>query len=110
SAYDSSARALTLTVRQTQTDTTEPDANGVRYTTPAVFRAPLAVRVGTSKGDIVARAVLKAREQSITIENVPEAPTMVVFDDENAILKTLRFHQPTPWLANLLHRHPNLWN
>jgi HEAT repeat protein len=41
---------------------------------------------------------------------VPEAPTMVVFDDENAILKTLRFHQPTPWLANLLHRHPNLWN
>ena len=110
SAYDSSARALTLTVRQTQTDTTEPDANGVRYTTPAVFRAPLAVRVGTSKGDIVARAVLEAREQTITIENVPEAPTMVVFDDENAILKTLRFHQPTPWLANLLHRHPNLWN
>ena len=110
SVYDSSARALTLTVRQTQTDTTEPDANGVRYTTPAVFRAPLAVRVGTSKGDIVARAVLEAREQTITIENVPEAPTMVVFDDENAILKTLRFHQPTPWLANLLHRHPNLWN
>ena len=110
SAYDSSARALTLTVRQTQTDTTEPDANGVRYTTPAVFRAPLAVRVGTSKGDIVARAVLEAREQTITIENVPEAPTMVAFDDENAILKTLRFHQPTPWLANLLHRHPNLWN
>ncbi|HTG51117.1 MAG TPA: M1 family aminopeptidase, partial [Gemmatimonadales bacterium] len=110
SVYDSSARALTLTVRQTQTDTTKPDANGVRYTTPAVFRAPLAVRVGTSKGDIVARAVLEAREQTITIENVPEAPTMVVFDDENAILKTLRFHQPTPWLANLLHRHPNLWN
>ena len=110
SAYDSSARALTLTVRQTQTDTTKPDANGVRYTTPAVFRAPLAVRVGTSKGDIVARAVLEAREQTITIENVPEAPPMVVFDDENAILKTLRFHQPTPWLANLLHRHPNLWN
>ena len=110
SAYDSSARALTLTVRQTQTDTTKPDANGVRYTTPAVFRAPLAVRVGTSKGDIVARAVLEGREQTITIENVPEAPTMVVFDDENAILKTLSFHQPTPWLANLLHRHPNLWN
>jgi aminopeptidase N len=110
SAYDASARTLTLTVRQTQTDTTAPDVNGVRYPTPAVFRAPLAVRVGTSKGDIVARAVLEAREQTITIENVPEAPTMVVFDDENAILKTLRFHQPTPWLANLLHRHPNLWN
>jgi HEAT repeat protein len=34
---------------------------------------------------------------------------MVAFDDENAVLKTLSFHQPTPWLANLLHRHPNLW-
>jgi aminopeptidase N len=99
-AYDSAARALELTVRQTQTDTT----------TPAVFRAPLAVRVGTSKGDIVARAVIDSREQTIRIENVPEPPTMVAFDDENAVLKTLTFHQPTPWLANLLHRHPNLWN
>ena len=109
-AYDSAARALTLTVRQTQTDTVAPDTGGVRFTTPAVFRAPVAVRVGTSKGDIVARAVIEAREQTIRIENVPEPPTMVAFDDENAVLKTLTFHQPTPWLANLLHRHPNLWN
>jgi aminopeptidase N len=108
-AYDSAARALTLTVRQTQANATEPAA-GARFTTPAVFRAPLAVRVGTSKGDIVARAVVEAREQTIRVENVPEPPTMVVFDDENAVLKTLTFHQPTPWLANLLHRHPNLWN
>jgi HEAT repeat protein len=35
---------------------------------------------------------------------------MVAFDDENAVLKTLSFHQPTPWLVNLLHRHSNLWN
>jgi aminopeptidase N len=109
-AYDSSARALTLIVRQIQADTTEPGAAGVRFTTPAVFRAPLAVRVGTSKGDIVARAVIEAREQTVRVENVPEPPTTVVFDDENAVLKTLTFHQPTPWLANLLHRHPNLWN
>jgi aminopeptidase N len=109
-AYDSAGRALTLTVRQTQSDTTDPDAAGVQFTTPAVFRAPLAVRVGTSKGDIVAPVVIEAREQTVRIENVPEPPTMVVFDDENAVLKTLTFHQPTPWLANLLHRHPNLWN
>jgi aminopeptidase N len=108
-AYDSTARALTLTVRQTQADSTEPDAAGVRFTTPTVFHAPLAVRVGTSKGDIVARAVIAAREQTVRVENVPEPPTMVAFDDENAVLKTLAFHQPTPWLANLLHRHPNLW-
>ena len=109
-AYDSSARALTLTVRQIQRDTTHADVGGTRFTTPAVFRAPLTVRVGTSKGDVVARAVIDAREQTIRIENVPEPPAMVVFDDENAVLKTLTFHQPTPWLANLLHRHPNLWN
>ena len=108
--YDSTARALTLTVRQTQTDTSTPDTAGVRFTTPAAFRAPVAVRVGTSGGDIVAHAVIDRREQTIRIENVPEPPTMVVFDDENAVLKSLTFHQPTPWLANLLHRHPNLWN
>jgi aminopeptidase N len=108
--YDSTARALTLTVRQTQADTVRSDAGAARYTTPAVFRAPLAVRVGTSKGDIVAPTVIEAREQTVRIENVPEPPTMVVFDDENAVLKTLTFHQPTPWLANLLHRHPSLWN
>jgi aminopeptidase N len=110
STYDSAARALTLTVRQTQTDTTRTDAGERRFTTPEVFRAPLAVRVGTSRGDVVARAVIEAREQTIRIENVAEPPTMVVFDDENEVLKTLRFHQQTAWLANLLHRHPNLWN
>ena len=40
SAYDSSARALTLTVRQTQTDTTKPDANGVRYRRPRSSARP----------------------------------------------------------------------
>jgi aminopeptidase N len=108
--YDSASRALTLTVRQTQADTTPAEAGGVRFITPAVFRAPVAIRVGTSQGDIVAHAVIDAREQTVRIEQVPEPPTMVVFDDENAVLKTLAFHQPTPWLANLLHRHPNLWN
>jgi aminopeptidase N len=109
-AYDSAGAALTLTVRQTQTDTGPTDTASVRYTTPLVFRAPLAVRVGTAGGDIVARAVIDRREQVVRIEGVPEPPTLVAFDDENAVLKTLTFHQPTPWLANLLHRHPNLWH
>jgi aminopeptidase N len=109
-SYDSAGRALTLDVRQTQADTAIVDPGGIRFTTPAVFRVPVAVRVGTSRGDVVARAVIAAREQKIRIENVAEPPTMVVFDDENAVLKTLSFHQPTPWLANLLHRHSNLWN
>ncbi len=108
--YDSSARALTLTVLQTQVDTASPGAGGVRFTTPLAFRAPLAIRVGTASGDIVAQAVIDRREQTVRIEGVREPPTMVAFDDQNAVLKTLSFHQPTPWVANLLHRHSNLWN
>jgi hypothetical protein len=34
---------------------------------------------------------------------------MVAFDDSNAVLKSLVFEQPTPWLATLLERHPHLW-
>jgi aminopeptidase N len=109
-AYDSAAAALTLTVRQTQVDTTPPAAGSVRFTTPPAFRAPVTIRVGTESGDIVARTVIDRRDQTIRIEGVRQPPTMVAFDDENAVLKTLSFHQPTPWLANLLHRHPNLWN
>jgi aminopeptidase N len=108
--YDSSAAALTLTVRQTQADSAPSDSGEVRFTTPLAFRAPMSIRVGTGSGDIVAQAVIDQREQTIRIEGVREPPTMVAFDDENAVLKTLSFHQPTPWLANLLHRHPNLWN
>ena len=32
---------------------------------------------------------------------------MVVFDDGNAVLKTLTFEQPTAWLATQLERDPN---
>jgi len=34
---------------------------------------------------------------------------MVSFDDENAVVKTLDFPQPTAWLTTLLERHPDLW-
>ena len=108
--YDSAAAALELTVRQTQVDTATPDTSGIRFTTPLAFRAPVTIRVGTEGGDVVAGAVIDRREQRVRIEGVRTPPTMVVFDDENAVLKTLAFHQPTPWLANLLHRHPNLWH
>jgi HEAT repeat protein len=35
---------------------------------------------------------------------------MVVFDDENRMLKSLRFDQPTSWLATQVARAPNVWN
>jgi aminopeptidase N len=109
-AYDSAARALTLTVKQTQTDSLKPDSAGLKFTVPAVFHMPLVVRVGTAQGDVTQRVDLDAREQTVTIPNVASAPTMVIFDDGDAVLKTLDFPEPTAWLATQLPRDPDLWN
>jgi aminopeptidase N len=108
--YDSAGSRLTLQVKQTQVDTATADSTGLRISTPAVFRMPLTIRVGTRSGDVVLHAALSAREQTIAIPGVKSAPTMVIFDDGNAVLKTLTFDQPTAWLANQLERDPDLWN
>jgi HEAT repeat protein len=97
-------------VRQTQVDTATADSTGFRYSTPLVFRAPVAIRVGTAKGDVRRRAQLTEREQVIRIPGVRSPPTMVVFDENNGVLKTLTFEQPTRWLATQLSRDPDLWN
>jgi len=109
-AYDTSARKLTLTVKQTQTDSAKADSTGPAFETPKVFRMPVTIRVGTAGGDVVRRTELAAREQTIEIPGLRGAPTMVVFDDGNTILKELTFDQPTPWLATQLKRDPDLWN
>lgn len=109
-SYDSSTSKLTLSVKQTQSDSSQADSTGLRYTTPEVFRMPVSIRVGTAGGDVVRTAWLGAREQIIEIDSLGGAPTMVVFDDGNAILKRLDFEQPTPWLATQLARDADLWN
>jgi aminopeptidase N len=109
-AYDSADASLSLTVRQAQVDTASADSTGLRYATPAVFRAPLAIRVATAKGDVRSRVLLDQREQVVRIPGVRSPPTMVVFDEDNGLLKTLTFEQPTRWLATQLSRDPNLWN
>jgi aminopeptidase N len=111
STYDSVGRALTLLVRQTQVDTATADSSGLRFETPLVFRAPVAIRVGTTAGDTVVRAVIDRREQSVKIEGLRGPPTMLVFDDDNAVVKTLGFEQPTAWLAAQLAREAgDRWN
>jgi len=109
-AYDTTARKLTLTVKQSQTDSSKADSTGLAFETPKVFHMPVTIRVGTATGDVVRRAELAAREQTIEIPALSGAPTMVVFDDGNTILKELTFDQPTPWLATQLKRDPDLWN
>jgi len=97
-------------VRQTQVDTAKADSTGLRYSTPNVFRAPVSIRVGTAKGDVRSRVVLEQREQVVHLAGVRSPPLMVVFDEDNSLLKTLTFEQPTAWLANQLQRDPNVWN
>lgn len=109
-AYDSAGSRLTLQVKQTQVDSAKADSTGLRFVTPEVFRMPLTIRVGTRSGDLVQQAELDQREQTIVIPDVKSAPTMVIFDDGNTILKKLTFDQPTAWLATQLERDPDLWN
>ena len=109
-AYDSVSGTLALTVRQTQMDTARADSAGARFITPAVFQGPVTVRVGTAAGDVRKRVRLDRREQLIEISGLKAQPSMVVFDENNAMLKALTFEQPTRWLANQLSRDPDLWN
>ncbi|HJR17206.1 MAG TPA: HEAT repeat domain-containing protein, partial [Gemmatimonadales bacterium] len=110
SAYDSAAGTLALTVRQTQVDTARIDSAGVRFVTPMVFQGSVTVRVGTAAGDVRRRVRLDRREQVIQVEGLKSQPNMVVFDENNAMLKELTFEQPTRWLANQLARAADLWN
>jgi len=108
--YDSSTRALTLSVKQTQRDSVLTDTSGVRYETARVFKMPVAVRVGTAGGDLVRHVELASRDQTVTIAGLAGPPTMVIFDAGNTILKELGFDQPTAWLATQLRRDPDLWD
>jgi aminopeptidase N len=109
-AYDSAAAALSLAITQTQADTARADSTGLRYSTPLVFRGTVSIRVGSAKGDLRKRVELDQRQQTIRISGLRSPPTMVVFDENNAMLKTLTFEQPTRWLATQLVRDPDLWN
>ncbi|HEY5218421.1 MAG TPA: M1 family aminopeptidase [Gemmatimonadaceae bacterium] len=108
--YDAASHSVALHVTQTQQDSLKPGPDSVQFHVPAVFRMPVSVRVGTAQGDVVYQAQLDARDQTITVPGVMSAPTMVVFDDGNHVLKGLNFSQPTDWLATQLQHDANLWD
>ena len=109
-SYDSVVGTLTLNLRQTQVDTARADTADVRYTTPEIFRGMVSVRVGAGSADVRKAVRLDRREQVISFEGLKSQPTMVVFDENNAMLKSLSFEQPSRWLATQLSRDPDLWN
>jgi aminopeptidase N len=110
SAYDSADGSVALTVRQVQMDTLRADSTGFRVSTPLAFTGPVNLWIASAKGDVRRRLQLERREQVFRISGVRAQPTMVVFDEGNALLKTLTFEQPTSMLATQLARDPNLWN
>jgi aminopeptidase N len=109
-AWDSVSSTVTVKVAQTQVDSSVADSTGLKYVTPDVFRMPVTIRVGTSRGDVSTRTWLTGRQQEIKVAGVGSAPTMVIFDDNNTILKRLSFPQPASWLATQVERDPDLWN
>jgi aminopeptidase N len=109
-SYDSVVGALTLTVRQTQVDTAGADTAGVRFVTPEIFRGTVSIRVGTGSGDVRKTVRMDRREQVISFQGLKSQPAMVVFDENNVMLKSLSFEQPSRWLATQLSRDPDLWN
>jgi aminopeptidase N len=109
-SYDAAAHRLTLAVKQTQRDSLKADSSGLRYVIPETFTMPVDVRVGTAAGDVMRHAWIRQREDTIVIDGVSSAPTYVVFDDGNHILKKLTFDQPTEALAAQLDHDDNLWN
>jgi aminopeptidase N len=110
SSYDSTAGTLMLNVRQTQADTGAADTAGVQFVTPPIFRGSVSIRVGTGLGDVRKTVRLDRREQVVSFEGLKASPAMVVFDENNAMLKSLTFEQPSRWLAAQLSRDPDLWN
>jgi aminopeptidase N len=111
STYDAASRRLTLAIHQTQRDTLKADSTGMRYVVPEVFRMPVAIRVGTSVGsDVVRTRWIRQRDDTLVIDSLTSAPTMVVFDDGNHLLKKLTFDQPSAQLATQLRRDGDLWN
>jgi aminopeptidase N len=111
STYDAAARRVKLAVSQTQRDTLKADSAGMRYVVPEVFRMPVTVRVGTSSGEDVVRSTwIRERDDTLIVDGVASAPTMIVFDAGNQILKKLTFDEPSLQLAVQLQRDGNLWN
>lgn len=92
-AYDATAQRVTLHVTQMA----------------PVFRMPVTIRIGTSMGDVVAHTTVDAPTQTVVVDHVRRPPTFVVFDDADAMVKTLSFPQPTAWLVSQLRREARPW-
>ncbi len=105
--WDSAASRLALEVRQVQADSAD---SARALVTPRVFRLPVTVRVSTPRGTLLRRVVVDRAVDTVRIEGVDASPSAVVFDDGDAVVKSIDFPQPTTWLAGELAGPTALWN
>ncbi|HEY4100697.1 MAG TPA: M1 family aminopeptidase [Gemmatimonadales bacterium] len=109
-SYDSSRATVALAIKQTQVDSFHVDSTGRIFNTPQAFEMPVDIRVAFAGGEVTQRVQIAGREQQVVIRGVRSAPTMVLFDDGNRMVKELSFDQPVSWLANELRLDPDLWD
>ena len=95
-SYDSAAKKLTLTVKQTQ----KPDPD-YQYPQVGWFQTPVDIEIVTSSGARIERVNIEAmEEQSFTLPADSE-PLLVNFDYGNTLIKQVEFNKP---IAELMYQ------
>ncbi|HKK28345.1 MAG TPA: M1 family metallopeptidase [Gemmatimonadota bacterium] len=105
--WDSAGGRELLVVRQTQG---RGGDSARAAATPAAFRMPVRVRVQTASGPVTRDVVVADAADTMAVDGVGSRPLSVVFDDRDAVVKTLDFPQPTSWLARETAGNGALWN
>lgn len=93
SAYNDSAKTVTLFVEQTQR----------QDSLTGTFQVPVNVRVVTAEGSLVRHVQIVSRETTLVLPS-PGKPLTVIFDEGNTILKQLHFRRPAgEWVYQAQH-------
>src|SRR5205085_5231294 len=99
STYDEAAKAVKLSVKQTQ----KADAERPWFQSPEFFTVPIEIAITTASGEQISRVWMDAKEKEFTL-NVDSKPLIVNFDRGNIWLKQVKFDRNEEELAyQLLH-------
>jgi aminopeptidase N len=99
STYDEAAKAVKLTVKQTQ----KADEARPWFQSPEFFTMPVDVAITTASGEHVQRVWIDAKDKEFTF-NVDSKPLIVNFDRGNIWIKQVKFERSEDELAyQLLH-------
>lgn len=97
SSYDSGARKLKLSIRQTQ----KPEGKHPWFDSPDYFTMPVDIAVTTQSGEKIHRVWIDKKEMDITLE-ADSDPLIINFDRGNYIIKQVKFPAGDQALAHQL--------